>query len=410
MTLARTFPIHLAPLPGEALDSWLEALAHRLDARLGDVLGDLGLAAPVKNGIRELAVPTDWTIALREEEAARIARATGADPQQLHDMTLMRFDGRALRIDQDKRKVSLALPVGKASWIAVLPGMPGRQRRPVAVDLAPGLVLRLPDPPQAARRPLSGLRTRPARAALDVLAVQLGQAADVRVGGGQVLAEHDQAVGAQADGVRPQRGRHRGQVAQRGRADAGLADRLHPLGDARLAGPGLPRRILADPRLIAGLVQAEDASGVMHPGMTARRGRLGQGLGEGREIVIAQLGEGLGRGQADQGQRAAGHIAGPVRAPPEPLRHRGDLLHVAGMPGGPLQVKVTGSLGQQQIKVGGEMAFDETPGQERPRAGALQVRQRAGVGRLIHAASCGWAASSRPAALRRSRRPSWTQP
>lgn len=106
MTLARTFPIRLAPLPGEALDSWLEALAHRLDARLGDVLGDLGLAAPVNNGIRELAVPTDWTIALREEEAARIAHATGADPQQLHDMTLMRFDGRALRIDQDKRKVS----------------------------------------------------------------------------------------------------------------------------------------------------------------------------------------------------------------------------------------------------------------------------------------------------------------
>lgn len=106
MTLARTFPIRLAPLPGEALDSWLEALAHRLDARLGDVLGDLGLAAPVNNGIRELAVPTDWTIALREEEAARIAQATGADPQQLHHMTLMRFDGRALRIDQGKREVS----------------------------------------------------------------------------------------------------------------------------------------------------------------------------------------------------------------------------------------------------------------------------------------------------------------
>ncbi|MGE5289917.1 MAG: TniQ family protein [Micromonosporaceae bacterium] len=106
MTLARTFPIRLAPLVGEALDSWLEALAHRLNARLGDVLDDLGLAAQVKNGVRELAVPTDWTIALREEEAARIAHTTGADPQQLHDMTLMRFDGRALRIDQVKRQVS----------------------------------------------------------------------------------------------------------------------------------------------------------------------------------------------------------------------------------------------------------------------------------------------------------------
>ena len=106
MTPARTFPIRLAPLPGEALDSWLEALAHRLNVRLGDVLGDLGLAAPNKNGTRELAVPADWTIALRQEEAARIAHATGADPQQLHDMTLMRFDGRALRIDQAKRQVS----------------------------------------------------------------------------------------------------------------------------------------------------------------------------------------------------------------------------------------------------------------------------------------------------------------
>jgi TniQ len=104
VTFPRTFPIRLAPLPGEALDSWLEALAHRLNVRLGDVLGDLGLAARSKNGIRELAVPADWTIALRAEEAARIARATGADPQQLHGMTLMRFAGRALRIDQDRRR------------------------------------------------------------------------------------------------------------------------------------------------------------------------------------------------------------------------------------------------------------------------------------------------------------------
>ncbi len=193
--------------------------------------------------------------------------------------------------------------------------------------------------------------------------------------GGQVLGEHDQAVGAQADRVRPQRGSHGGQVAQRGRADAGLADRLHPLGDARLAGPGLPRRVLADPQLIAGLVQAEDAGGVVHPGIAARGRRLRQGLGEGGEIVIAELAEGLARGQADQREPAAGHIAGPVRAPPEPLRDLGDLLHVAGMPGGPLKIQVPGGLGQQQIKVRQQMPLDETPGQERPRPGALQVGQ-----------------------------------
>ena len=130
MTPTRTFPIRLAPLPGEALDSWLEALAHRLNVRLGDVLGDLGLAAPVKHGIRDHAVPTDWTIALRQEEAARIAHATGADPQQLHDMTLMRFAGRALRIDQTKRKVSRHLlwerPRGSRFCPECLAGSGGR--------------------------------------------------------------------------------------------------------------------------------------------------------------------------------------------------------------------------------------------------------------------------------------------
>jgi len=113
MTPARTFPIRLAPLPGEALDSWLEALAHRLNVRLGDVVGDLGLAAPFHYRVREIAVPTDWTIALREEEAARIAHATGTDAQQLHSMTLMRFNGRALRIDEAKRQVSKHVLCGR---------------------------------------------------------------------------------------------------------------------------------------------------------------------------------------------------------------------------------------------------------------------------------------------------------
>jgi hypothetical protein len=40
MTLERTFPIRPAPLPREALDSWLDALAHQLNVRLGDVLGE----------------------------------------------------------------------------------------------------------------------------------------------------------------------------------------------------------------------------------------------------------------------------------------------------------------------------------------------------------------------------------
>lgn len=105
MTLARTFPIRLAPLPGEALDSWLEALASRLYVRFGDVLDDLGLGTTARRGDREIPVRTDRTIALREEDAVRIAHATGTSPQQLHDMTLMRYDGLALRISPQRRSV-----------------------------------------------------------------------------------------------------------------------------------------------------------------------------------------------------------------------------------------------------------------------------------------------------------------
>lgn len=105
MTLARTFPIRLAPLPGEALDSWLEALASRLHVRLGDVLDELGIETRARNGVRGAGVPADRTIALRDEEAIRIAHATRTSPQQLHDMTLMRYDGRAALVDQERREV-----------------------------------------------------------------------------------------------------------------------------------------------------------------------------------------------------------------------------------------------------------------------------------------------------------------
>jgi hypothetical protein len=104
VTGARTFPIRLAPLPGEALDSWLEALAFRMNVRLGDVLNALGLTTAAGNG--KFPVSPDWTTALREDEAERIAAATGTAAEQLHDMTLMRFEGRALRIDPVKRQVS----------------------------------------------------------------------------------------------------------------------------------------------------------------------------------------------------------------------------------------------------------------------------------------------------------------
>jgi hypothetical protein len=62
MTLARTFPIRPAPLPCEALASWLQALARRLNARLGDVL-DEELVDRVKNDAPSEKAPKELEVA-----------------------------------------------------------------------------------------------------------------------------------------------------------------------------------------------------------------------------------------------------------------------------------------------------------------------------------------------------------
>ncbi len=162
--------------------------------------------------------------------------------------------------------------------------------------------------------------------AFDVCSGQLGQAVHRRVAGGQVLGEGDQAVRAQVDGVRPQRGGHGGQIAQRDGADAGLPDGLDALGEGGLARSGHPRRGLTDPQLVAGLVEAEHPGGVVCPGVRPGAGRRGQGPGEVGEVGVGELVEGPAGGQADQAEGTAGNVASPVRAPPELL---GDLHGVA---------------------------------------------------------------------------------
>lgn len=61
--MERTFPIRLAPLPGEPLDSWMEALAQRNRVELRDVLDGLGLLKRLGGSIPE------YTVFLRPSEA-----------------------------------------------------------------------------------------------------------------------------------------------------------------------------------------------------------------------------------------------------------------------------------------------------------------------------------------------------
>lgn len=115
MSTVRTLPIRLAPVAGESLDSWLEALSHRLCCQHGDVLAALELPARTKSGNRDLDLPFDWTIVLRDHEAGAIAHATGMDTQQVHAMTLAAFDGCAVLIDREKRQVNRHRLWGRAT-------------------------------------------------------------------------------------------------------------------------------------------------------------------------------------------------------------------------------------------------------------------------------------------------------
>ncbi|MBS2964767.1 TniQ family protein [Actinocrinis puniceicyclus] len=115
MTGLRTLPIRVAPAPGEALDSWLEALAARLATPLGDVLRALGLPAQARDEERARGLPADWTIVLSREEAGAVAYVTGTRADQLGRMTLAHYDQRALRLDVAKREVNRRALWGRGS-------------------------------------------------------------------------------------------------------------------------------------------------------------------------------------------------------------------------------------------------------------------------------------------------------
>ena len=96
MSLVRTLPIHLAPHEGEALDSWLEVLAHRLNTHFADLLIALDLVDPDDDAVRMSA---RWTVRLGDQEQAGLAAATRVPPERIAAMTLSRYHGIAVQID-----------------------------------------------------------------------------------------------------------------------------------------------------------------------------------------------------------------------------------------------------------------------------------------------------------------------
>lgn len=101
----RTLPIRVAPIDGEALDSWLEALAHRNQTCFGDVLTAVGLGA---YGVDRRT--SAWSVSLTPHEAAAITTITGVQLSSLKAMTLDHYAERAVRLNPDTRALSRAFP------------------------------------------------------------------------------------------------------------------------------------------------------------------------------------------------------------------------------------------------------------------------------------------------------------
>jgi hypothetical protein len=104
----RTLPIRVGSAAGESLDSWLEASCRRLEVTTGVLLAALGL----RTHPHELHGLPDYTVLLHPAEADRLAHATGVQVARLHAMTLRRYDGHVVRLNQDNRTV------GRSAWWA----------------------------------------------------------------------------------------------------------------------------------------------------------------------------------------------------------------------------------------------------------------------------------------------------
>ena len=90
----RRLPLTVAPLPGEALDSWLEAYARRLRSCSRDLLDHLGLTG---------STPAHMVVTLTDVERDVLSATTGVDADTLWRMTLAPLDGVAVTIDARRR-------------------------------------------------------------------------------------------------------------------------------------------------------------------------------------------------------------------------------------------------------------------------------------------------------------------
>ncbi|MBG0741844.1 TniQ family protein [Paeniglutamicibacter antarcticus] len=134
----RRWPVHPAPIPGEALSSWLRRVAVRYDANLGDLVSDLGFA-PGEPKDLDTFPPTGF--------ARELAQRTGVDVHRIQRMSLSGW--APWLIDQTEpdaeafttytRQFSVLLPAGRrrpreiSEWLAWLPSRQALRACPLCI-------------------------------------------------------------------------------------------------------------------------------------------------------------------------------------------------------------------------------------------------------------------------------------
>lgn len=116
----RVLPLVTAPLPGESLDSWLEAIAVRMDVTMAELYEHMGFRSPYSELWRHI------NRKLTSYEAGAIATATGYRVEDISAMTLARYPADVVGIDFNTGEF-----IGTAPWARVHGSAPVVSAAPV---------------------------------------------------------------------------------------------------------------------------------------------------------------------------------------------------------------------------------------------------------------------------------------
>ncbi|MCB1263313.1 MAG: TniQ family protein [Mycobacterium sp.] len=104
----RTLPLRVQPVEGEAVDSWLEALAARMQCAWGDLLTSVGLPAA-----RGRSYNTGWLVDPTQHQLEAMSVVTGQSPSVINTMVLSHIASRLGRSDIPDESVESMLWLSK---------------------------------------------------------------------------------------------------------------------------------------------------------------------------------------------------------------------------------------------------------------------------------------------------------